>query len=194
MSVRYALLGLIAQQSRHGYDLHAAFTALVGGEENWEVKPAQVYTTLSRLLEGGFIREEGVEQSGGPEKHIFTIAPKGLEDLREWMLKPVRRERGKDEFFVKLMLCLATGEENPVKVIYSQRASLFRELHELNRKRTETDPASELAYVLLLEQAIMHTEADIRWLDMIEARLDEIKKQPLPAPETKQRGRPAKSK
>lgn len=86
MSVRYALLGLIAQQPRHGYDLHAAFTAIVGGEQNWEVKPAQVYTTLSRLMEGGFIEEEGVEQSGGPEKHIYTVTQKGLEDLRTWLM------------------------------------------------------------------------------------------------------------
>ena len=38
----------------------------------------------------------------------------------------------------------------------------------------------------------MHTEADLRWIDMVEARLDDIKKQPLPEPEVKPRGRPTK--
>jgi hypothetical protein len=38
----------------------------------------------------------------------------------------------------------------------------------------------------------MHLEADLRWLDMIEARLDEIRRQPLPEPESKPRGRPKK--
>jgi DNA-binding PadR family transcriptional regulator len=194
MSVRYALLGLIAQQPRHGYDLHSAFTAIVGGEQNWEVKPAQVYTTLSRLQEGGFIKEEGVEQSGGPEKHIYTITPTGLEDLRNWLVQPVEREHGKDEFFVKIVLCIATGEQNPIKVIYAQRANLFKELHYLNNKRAAADPKSQLAHIFLLEKAIMHTEADLRWLDMIEGRIDEIRKQPLPLPEQKQRGRPAKQK
>jgi len=33
----------------------------------------------------------------------------------------------------------------------------------------------------------------VRWLDMIEARLDEVKKQPLPEPEAKPRGRPRKN-
>jgi len=45
----------------------------------------------------------------------------------------------------------------------------------------------------LLDKAAMHLEADLRWLDMIEGRLDEIKRQPLPEPESKPRGRPRKT-
>ena len=77
MSVRYALLGLLAQRPRHGYDLHAAFEAVVGGEQNWDVKPAQIYTTLARLEESGLVKEDSVEQSGGPEKRIYTITRTG---------------------------------------------------------------------------------------------------------------------
>jgi hypothetical protein len=32
----------------------------------------------------------------------------------------------------------------------------------------------------------------VRWLDMLEGRLDEVKRQPLPEPEAKPRGRPKK--
>jgi len=39
----------------------------------------------------------------------------------------------------------------------------------------------------------MHLEADLRWLDTAEARLDEIRRQPLPEPEAKPRGRPRKN-
>ena len=53
MSVRNAILGLLAQQPRHGYELRAAFEALVGGGELWDVKPSQIYTTLSRLEAAG---------------------------------------------------------------------------------------------------------------------------------------------
>ena len=34
--------------------------------------------------------------------------------------------------------------------------------------------------------------ADLRWLDLTEARLDDIRRQPLPEPEAKPRGRPRK--
>ena len=57
--------------------LRAAFESLVGGEEIWDVKPAQVYTTLARLEGGRLVHREGIDQGGGPEKHIFAIAPAG---------------------------------------------------------------------------------------------------------------------
>jgi len=44
----------------------------------------------------------------------------------------------------------------------------------------------------LFDKAIMHLEADLRWLDMVEARLGEVERQPLPEPEVKPRGRPRK--
>jgi hypothetical protein len=54
------------------------------------------------------------------------------------------------------------------------------------------NPQSALAYILLLDRAIMQIEADLRWLDMIEARLDDIRRQPVPEPEARPRGRPPK--
>ena len=58
MSVRNAILGLLADHPRHGYELRAAFEALTGGEALWSVKPAQVYTTLARLEEGGLVAQD----------------------------------------------------------------------------------------------------------------------------------------
>jgi DNA-binding PadR family transcriptional regulator len=193
MSVRNALLGLLKQRPRHGYELHAAFEAVVGGRQNWDVKPAQIYTTLARLKDGGLVIEDSTEQSGGPEKRIYAITPAGSAELESWFTLPVRAEHQRDEFFLKLMLSLATGEADPLRIIYTQRTSLYQDLHRLTTQRWQINPASELAHLLLLEQAIMHVEADIRWLDMIEARLDDIRRQPLPEPEARPRGRPPKS-
>ena len=193
MSVRFGLLGLIGQQPRHGYDLLAAFTALVGGEENWEVKPAQVYSTLARLKESGWIAEEGMEQDGGPEKRIYAITGEGRAALENWLVEPVVSSRRPDEFFVKLMISLIMGKGQAIRILYGQRRQLLQELHDLNNRRRNLNPKIQLAHILLLDQAVMHAEADIRWLDMVEARLDEIRTQPLPTPEVKPRGRPKKA-
>jgi len=192
MSVRNALLGLIRQKPRHGYELLTAFTALVGGEKNWEVKPAQIYMTLNRLNEAGLIHIERVEQEGGTEKQIYAITEKGEAELKKWLEEPVKTTYRRDEFFLKWMISLALEDEDPVRLLYLQRASLYKELHKLNQEKMKANPGTELAHVLLLDQAIMHTEADLRWLDMIEARLDEIKRQPLPEGEPRARGRPTK--
>jgi DNA-binding PadR family transcriptional regulator len=192
MSVRNAILGLLVQRPRHGYELRAAFEALMGGEQNWEVKPAQIYTTLARLQEGGLVAQTAIEQDGGPEKRIYDITPAGRDELVTWFNGAVEDEPQRDEFYLKLMLSLATAAADPYKVIQVQRARLYRNLHQLTTRRLALDPKSELAQVLLLDKAIMHVEADLRWLDMVEGRLDDIRRHPPPEPEARPRGRPKK--
>jgi DNA-binding PadR family transcriptional regulator len=193
MSVRNAILGLLSQRPLHGYMLRAAFEALVGGEANWDVKPAQIYSTLARLAESGLVRQEGVAQDGGPEKRVYQITPAGAAELAAWYAAGVQEERGRDEFFVKLMLSVASRDPDPFQVIQAQRGTLYRELHDATARRGRLDPAAALAQILLLDKTIMHIEADLRWLDMIEARLDDVKGQPVPSPEAKPRGRPRKA-
>jgi DNA-binding PadR family transcriptional regulator len=193
MSVRHAVLGLLAQHPRHGYELRAAFEAVVGGEENWDVKPAQIYSTLDRLEKGGLVEEDSVEQDAGPEKRIYAITQNGLETLKEWFADFVPSEHQRDEFFMKLMLALATGVADPYKLIQTQRDQLYKRLHDFTAQRGRADPSKELASILLFDKAVMHVEADLRWLDMTEGRLDEIQRQPLPEPQSKPRGRPRKN-
>ncbi|MCI0575337.1 MAG: PadR family transcriptional regulator [Chloroflexi bacterium] len=192
MSVRHALLGLLAQRPRHGYELHDAFEAVVGGEQNWDVKPAQVYTTLARLEESGLVQQEAVAQDGGPEKRIYAVTHTGRQELEEWFLSGIERGHQRDEFFLKLMLSLVSGQADPYRVIQKQRATLYQDLHPLTVQRSQADPKTGLAQIFLLDKAIMHLEADLRWLDLIEARLDDIRRQPLPEPQVKPRGRPRK--
>lgn len=192
MSVRHAVLGLLTQHPRHGYELRAAFEALVGGEENWDVKPAQIYSTLTRLEKSGLVAEESVEQDAGPEKRVYAITPDGREVLEEWFATGVSPEHQRDEFFIKIMVGLISGAADPFQLIQTQRACLYQGLHALVAQRTAADPRSELAKILLLDKAAAHLEADLRWLDITETRLDEIKRQPLPEPEPRPRGRPRK--
>ncbi|MBI9051977.1 MAG: PadR family transcriptional regulator [Anaerolineaceae bacterium] len=193
MSVRYAILGLLAQHPRHGYDLRAAFTAVIGGNQNWDVKPAQIYTTLNRLEEAGLVMKGATAQEGGPEKHIYNITDLGQLALTAWFSEGVTPEHQRDEFFVKLMTALASAMADPYQIIQKQRQHLFQDLHAATVLRNQYDPQSEIAQILLLEKSIMHLEADLRWLDMCEARLAEIQRQPIAEPEMRPRGRPKKS-
>jgi len=193
MSVRYAVLGLISQKPRHGYETRAAFEALVGGDENWEVKPAQIYTTLDRLEEAGWVeRFSDLGEGEEPSRRVYQITPPGEAALQEWFSSGVISEHQRDEFFIKLIIGLVSGRADPQRLIQTQRVFLFREMHAATNQRGEYDPHTEIAQILLLDKVIMHLEADLRWLDMIEMRLEAIKQQPLPDPEIHRRGRPRK--
>jgi DNA-binding PadR family transcriptional regulator len=193
MSVRYAVLGLISQKPRHGYETRVAFESLVGGDENWEVKPAQIYTTLERLEQAGLVtRSSDLGEGEEPSRRIYRITPEGEHALEKWFSEGVITEHQRDEFFVKLMVGLVSGRANPSRLIQIQRTILFKELHAATVQREAYDPATEMAQILLLDKTIMHLEADLRWLDMTEMRLEAIKGQPFPEPDIRRRGRPRK--
>jgi DNA-binding PadR family transcriptional regulator len=193
MTVRHAILGLLAHHSRHGYDIRAAFLALVGGEKNWDVKPAQIYTTLARLEESGLVKKGGLTRDGGPEKRMFSLTPAGEAELTAWFESGVKEEPQRDEFFVKLMLSMSLKGRNTRQVIQTQRRKWFQDLHDITARRSQANPKKELTQIFLFDKAIMHLEADLRWLDLLEDRLEEMKRQPTPEPEGKPRGRPRKS-
>jgi DNA-binding PadR family transcriptional regulator len=193
MSVRHAILGLLAQRPRHGYDLRAAFSAVVGGDENWDVKPAQIYTTLERLEEAGLVEcTSDMGEGAEPGRRIYAITQQGDTVLREWFASGVVPEHQRDEFFVKLMTALVSGEADTSRLVQTQRATLYQELHAATTMRDSYNPRTEMAQILLLDKSIMHLEADLRWLDFAELRLEEVKRQPLPEPEIRPRGRPKK--
>ena len=193
MPVRHAILGLLHQKARHGYDLRAAFEALVGGAGAWDLKPAQVYATLQRLERDGHVEPLEAERIGGPDRVVYRLTQEGRRELAAWFSDGVHGDHVRDHFFVKLMVALGTPEADPREVIRIQRQTLYRDLHALTARRASIDRSTELARALMLDKAVMHFEADLRWLDMVEARLPEIQSQPLPQPVARRRGRPPKA-
>jgi DNA-binding PadR family transcriptional regulator len=193
MSVRNAILAFLSQHPSHGYELRAALFAMVGGETQWNIKPAQVYTTLDRLEEAGLIsRDSDLGEGEEPDRRIYAITPQGESELRDWFESGVEPEHHRDEFFLKIMAALVSGEVEIESLIKTQRSLLNREVKEAIVHRNHFDPKKDLAQILRLDKAIMQYEAELHWLDIIESRLDEIEHQPIPVPEIRPRGRPKK--
>jgi len=194
MSVRYALLGLLAQRPCHGYELHSTLLSIVGGQENWDLKPAQIYTTLARLENSGLVRQAGTDKDSGPEKHIYTITPKGKQEVTRWFREGVPEDHMHDDFFIKLRIALALEEVDAVEIIRIQRNTLYQQLHNVTTQRQNIDLGQDMARMLMLDKSVMHLETDLRWLEMIEARWDEVANQPISPPANQSRGRPLKAR
>src|SRR5947208_6107823 len=124
-SVQNALLALLAQRPRHGYELRDLFEAALGG--HWELNSGQIYSSLDRLARDGLVVEEGVERSGGPDKRLWALTDEGRKELATWFEMPVPRDyRLRDEFYLKLMLALVTQPASARHVLLVQRRELFR--------------------------------------------------------------------
>ena len=189
MSVRNALLALLYQRPMHGYELGKQLKLTVHAE--WDVKPGQIASTLARLKDAELVDYEVEATDDAPDRKVYFITAEGLEELRQWYLTPeVRDYRLGDTFYVKLVLSLVSSPVNPEQVLMVQRRELYQQLHEVTEMRRQADPQTQLPWVMLLDSAVMHLEADLRWIEMCEARLPDLKRFDPPLPVPKTRGRP----
>ena len=192
MSVRHVMLALLDHTPAYGYQLHGLMESTLG--DPWAINIGQIYSTLSRLEREGLVRRRRKAEAETGDRTVYEITGEGKTELAQWLREPLSREyRLRDTIYAKLVLSNLSGSVSPEEVLQAQRRQLLSEMHELTRMRSDADPQSELLWILLLESAIMHLEADLRWLDMCEARLEDLDAVPPPRYKGRPRGRPPKA-
>jgi PadR family transcriptional regulator AphA len=100
MSLRHALLGLLAVEPASGYDLKRAIDRST--YFNWNATGPQIYNTLHNLREKGYITSESLPQRGKPDKQIHTITTKGRAALKDFMSEPIRASVTRDEVLLRI--------------------------------------------------------------------------------------------
>lgn len=83
-----------------GYDIKKAIEHSIGNF--WSESYGQVYPLLKQLSEEGLTVSETQKQPGKPERFIYTLTEKGLEQLQEWLTEPVEYQVGRNELLLKL--------------------------------------------------------------------------------------------
>lgn len=83
MSLRYAALGLLAQQPGSGYDLLKRFEISMANV--WPATQSQLYGELNKLADGGLIEVSDIGPRGRKE---YRVTAAGRQDLLRWMTNP----------------------------------------------------------------------------------------------------------
>ena len=168
MSIKHAILGLLADGPLHGYELKTAY------EENLvpasQLNYGQVYTTLERLGRDGLVAHEVVSQTERPDKKVYALTAEGRKELHGWLESPARLDLDlRNETFLKLILARRLSDANPLEVLAVERRSCFARLHEVTQTKAcaQLERAS-LQTILLLDLAILRLEAFLKWLEHCE--------------------------
>jgi len=85
MSVKHAILGLLAKGPLHGYELKGGFEELA---PTTELNVGQVYMTLDRLSRDRLVTYEVVNQAERPDKKVYALTEEGRKELKEWLATP----------------------------------------------------------------------------------------------------------
>ena len=164
MAVREGLLALLSEGPSHGYQLKTAFEVATGGA--WPLNVGQVYTTLDRLQRDGYVTSD---EADGQKRYSITAA--GREELGGWWsTSPVDAPPPRDELVLKVLFAVQQGRGQALALITRQRTALTRLLQE-RRHAMRGGADAELATALVADALIARAEADLRWLDICEARV-----------------------
>lgn len=170
MSVKHSLLALLSEGPRYGAALRTDFEARTGG--TWPLNVGQVYTTLGRLERDGLVvREDGSGEDADTATIRYAVTSAGLTEVGRWWAEPVDRASApRQELAIKLALAVTVPGVDVPRLVQVQRRATMTHLQELTRLK-RTDPRPDLAWTLVLDNLIFTAEAELRWLDHVEARV-----------------------
>jgi DNA-binding PadR family transcriptional regulator len=118
MALRYALLGLLAQQPASGYDLMRTFDRNLK-RYAWHARQGQIYPELAQLLDEGLVE---VVAEGPRRRRVYGPTDQGREALREWMLAAPGELAVRNEHVLRLLL-LPTLAPADARVLLEQSAA-----------------------------------------------------------------------
>jgi len=166
MSLKYALLGLLSESPKYGYEIKRQFEGALGNV--WSVSYGQLYPTLRRLSEQGWVTKRTEPGKKAAEKNIYSITDKGRRKLDEWLLNPVRSSyRVKDEFTLRFLFFrkIAPGQVLDYLRGYQKKT---REQRESFRSTLQTlNPGMDFYLQGIIRKGIVHLEAEDRWLEEV---------------------------
>jgi PadR family transcriptional regulator, regulatory protein AphA len=171
MSLTHAILGLLQyNEPMTGYDLKTQhFDESIG--YFWPADQAQVYRTLDKMAEEGWVESRIEVQEGRPNRKIYAITDTGRAELRRWLaghhpMPPVR-----ETFLIQTYFAGMLPDEE-IREMLAQRLKLHQALLE-EYQQVPLPPLDELTDQrdhamarLTLEFGLRYQQMQIDWLHL----------------------------
>ncbi len=159
----YAILGLLHEQSLHGYEIARYFRP---GAELGLAAPADmstIYTFLKDLQEQGLIKGKRVTVGARPPRTVFSLTDDARALFEEWLSTPVGRMREvRIDFLLKLYFAERAGGRKAVALIEAQIEACHRYLERM--RDIEPDIGTTRFEHLVWESKFTAAEGVLAWL------------------------------
>lgn len=161
------LLGLLAAEARHGYQLIDCFRDPAQLGNVWSLSTSQIYAVLKRLDGLGLIVGRSITSPDAPTRVEYTLTPAGIRRLESWLTEPeppssVRRVRVEflSRLYIARLLDLPTRD-----IVRAQKQSCR---HRRAACVIDRDCAAPGVGRLALELEIAQLDAILDWIDRCE--------------------------
>jgi DNA-binding PadR family transcriptional regulator len=193
MSVKYAVLGLLAQRRGYGYDLVQRFEEQVGPA--WQLNAGAIYVALDKLEQEGLVRPIAPQDGDAPvtrrrtargaPRVIYEATPQGLERFEDWMATGSSRSPLREELHLKVALSQPRNLPRLIQLTYEQEQACLERLEQhlgansgFDDLLASTPPWSAVASVMVRDAEIAHLQATVEWLRRIREAMRWLQERP----------------
>lgn len=127
---KYAILGLLSSSPMSGYDIKKKIEELVSNF--WTESYGQIYPILKQLVAEGLATKSTEEQSGKPDRYIYTLTDLGHEELYRWLIEPAEPQVERIEVLLKLAFGSVVSVADNIRHVEQ-----VRELHQQQLRKYE---------------------------------------------------------
>lgn len=162
MSLRHALLGLLANRTASGYDLMKLFDSSLANV--WPATQSQVYGELARLADAGLLE---VTAQGPRGRKDYTLTEDGMGELRRWLAEPRPEQPRRSDVLLRVFFLDLLEPEQRRDFLHHQgvqAAARHAELLRLRESPTLNEPGMLTANGrLALEYGLRLTAMQEEW-------------------------------
>jgi DNA-binding PadR family transcriptional regulator len=162
-----AMLGLIAQKPRSGYDLRKVFLTTPMG--HFSSSPGAIYPALKRIEKSGWIRGSIDTNKELRPRRIYRITAKGLDALRQHLLQTVTQDdviwRMDDLMLRFAFMDEIAGREYTLKFLQEFLAETKSYLSTLRQYQDQMNGTIPATARLAMENGIKNYQMNARWAE-----------------------------
>lgn len=169
-----AILGLVAEKPRHGYEIEGVIEAR--GMRDWtEIGFSSIYYILRKLEGKGLVTSKLEKSSGrGPARKVFKVTKEGQQVWYEETLKILSTlERAPTPFLLGISALPAFPPEEAIQALRQYRNKLIEHRNALKQRWMDQAAIQPLPYFVdaMFDYSLTLTEAEIEWVSKFFQRI-----------------------
>jgi len=192
MSVKYAVLGLLAQRRGYGYDLVQRFEEQVG--PGWQLNAGAIYVALDKLEQEGLVRPVTHDEDGTPlprrrtargaPRVIYEMTADGRDRFETWMATGSSMAPLREEMHLKLALSQPHNLPRLIELTYEQEQACLDRLEQhrggapFDELLESAQPWAAVASVMVRDAEVAHLQATVEWLRRIRQAMRWLQERP----------------
>ena len=168
MTLGYAILGLLQQEGMTGYDLKThCFDQSIA--HLWSADQAQIYKTLDKLVERGWITRTVETQHERPNRKIHSVTEAGRAELVRWLQCHQPLPTVREPLLIQLFFAAELPNEAILNLLEQQLVAHYKKLAECEDIRLpplgdESASHKQVMQRLVLELVMRKEQTYIDWL------------------------------